>query len=101
MNNNNKENNGLDRQPIPYSTSAIKAVSHNVFHRGLILITAALSSYAALAQSVFVANTGSNDVSVIDAASNTVIDTVPGWCPALSRRSLARWQARLREQSRV
>lgn len=57
--------------------SVRKGISYQLIGRGLILLTVTFSFCAALAQTVFVANTGSNTVSVIDAASNTVIGTVP------------------------
>src|SRR5437879_5376798 len=77
MNNNNKENAGIDLQPVTYSPSAKKAIYYQLIHRALILLTATISSYAAMAQTAFVANMGMNDVSVIDVTLNTVIDTVP------------------------
>src|SRR6266496_1641069 len=66
-----------DRQPT-VQTQIIYALIHRPsFVLSFIPFLAALGTFAASAQTVFVVNSGSGNVSVIQAASNTVIDTVP------------------------
>ena len=73
----NEENTEATVRPSPHSRSARRAMTYPLLRRALIVLTGALGSFGAFGQTVFVANTGVNNVSVIDAASNTVIDTVP------------------------